>query len=723
MRVARNKFGVWLERLTTAAVVLVVGASTYRAFWSPFSYWTFRGPLFPPTIRTFSELQWRADVSARESDPTRREDSIVGEGKSVGGAYRLIDARMPVNARVFVSDLLGPENFRQIGFQRFLTYYLFPREVAISLGEPPALYVDRVTGRRPDSGEELQRAAYDFVVVVQADQCVVVPLGSSPMEEGTRPEPIPAGDGLIAFLLPLVVALTGSRMVRWLFRDLQGILSTGERLATGLAVGAFFLTQSALGLRLAGLRWERALAAVLMVWAAGEVVLLVHRGRVSRPRFKAWYLWWLLLIPAGLILWCQFRLAGLAGILELDAVENWAFKAKILHHFAGKEMWTWFHNPTLAYAHLDYPLLVPLLHALTYDALGRVNDFVIKFWNQWMLLLLAWAVLGAGHFPAKRPWLAGSAAGAIVLLPMTREYALTEGATIPMLFYTVLSSMQLAMGMVEKEAGRLRLGLLLLMATAMVRSEALSLLGLWVILLLLDWDSRAGLWPLRRMGWAGLLGLAAWLPYGVYRLHGPVPHPASRCVHLLMANANVVFHLLPMTWLAMLSGRFLHNDFAFWSAPDNRHAVWQGHWMGWPSLVDQWTQGVGWVCVLLLVVTWSRGGRLRWTVFQLFFVFLAFVTVVSLYWSTVQSNPTDYAAALGSNDRITGGRYLYPVLMAWFVAGTILLLQVTPASLLSPTGGQMRGVAEGTDIKPSTPMLRSRSGQRPHCHDLCRPTD
>jgi hypothetical protein len=79
----------------------------------------------------------------------------------------------------------------------------------------------------------------------------------------------------------------------------------------------------------------------------------------------------MLLVPSGLILWYQFRLAGLLGLQEIDAVAMWAFKTKLLHYSAGKEMWTWFRNPALTYAHLDYPLLVPLLHALTYGALGQ----------------------------------------------------------------------------------------------------------------------------------------------------------------------------------------------------------------------------------------------------------------------------------------------------------------------------------------------------------------
>jgi hypothetical protein len=579
--------------------------------------------------------------------------------------------------------MLGPENFNRLGFYDNLTYYLYPREVAISLGQPPTFKMDGVTGHEPASLEELKQAGYDFAAQVLSDGRMpsdgtmqVLPLGSLPWQPPeTRLRPIPESDGLVALLLPLAAAITGRRVVRWLFKDLDGILSTGERLASGLAVGAFFLTQLTLGLRLAGVRWERALTLVLMIWAVGEGLLLIRRGRFQRPQFKTRYLWWLLVIPAGVILWCQFRLAGLLGLQDGDAVTDWAFKPKILYSCAGKEIWMWFHNPALACAHLDYPLLVPLLHALTYGALGHVNEFVTKFWNQWMLLMLAWAVLGAGRFPERRPWLGAAMALAIVLLPMTRDFALKEGATIPMVFYTVLSSVQLGIGMVEKQAGRLRLGLLLLLATMMVKFEGVILLGLWGVLLLLDRESCPVLWPPRRVGLAGCLGLAAWLPYVVFRLHGPVPSVESGWVRQLLTHTSTVLGILPMTWVAMLSGRFVYFDFAVWSSPDNQHAVWQGHWAGWPSLVDAATQGLGWVCVLLLMVAWYLGGRLRWTVFRLFLVFLVYATMISLVFSAVHSSPMNYTMALSGSGVFRGGRYLYPVLMAWFVAGVILLLR------------------------------------------------
>jgi len=128
----------------------------------------------------------------------------------------------------------------------------------------------------------------------------------------------------------------------------------------------------------------------------------------------------------------------------------------------------------------------------------------------------------------------------------------------------------------------------------------------------------------------------------------------------------------------MLSRRFLNSEFDAWGSLDNQHAVWQGHWTGWVSLVDQATQGLGWVCLLLLVVAWYRGERLRWMMVRLCLIFLTFATMVSLVWSTVHSSPLDYTLALSGRMDKLGGRYLYPVLIAWFVAGVVLLLRTWP---------------------------------------------
>jgi hypothetical protein len=610
-----------------------------------------------------------------ESDPLKRDSMCI----PLSAFGRSIDAQVPTNARVYLAGMLGPEKSGNLGYFYFLTYYLVPREVAISLGQPPTYQLGGVAvGHDPTNYEELAQVGYDLVLQPTPDgrweSRALKPM--PPMQP--KVEPIAASDGLVAFLLPLAVALAGTRLVRLLFKELENVLSLGELLACGLAVGIFFLTQATLGLRMASMRMEYFFTWAIMLWAAVELVLLFRQKRTQLTHFHPRQLWWLLMIPAGLILWCLFRLAGTEGLLEFDAVAFWALKGKIFYSCAGPELWHWFNNPTLAYAHLDYPLTAPLLHTLTYGALGHVNEFVTKFWNVWMLLLLGAAALGAGRFPQRKPWLIAAVAIIVVLAPMSVEFARTEGGTIPMFFFTVISSLQLALGMAEKSPGRIRLGLLLLMATAMVKFEGIVLLGFWGILLLLDRDSRAAFWPLNRIGLAGLLAVAGWVPYLIFRLHHPVPHPESGWLGELLKNFATILTIAPMTCLAFLSRRFFNSDFANWTSTDNAQAAWSGKWIGLESLIDPATLGLGWLCLLVLVLAWFQGGKIRWTVLRLALVFVGFALFIGLVWSTTHSNPVNYTGSLAGSERITGGRYLYPVMMSWFVAGFVMLVRTEP---------------------------------------------
>jgi hypothetical protein len=685
-------FARGLEWLAAVVVALMALATAYQIFFADPQH-TGQG--------TFSQFQERATMLGNETDPIKRDSMCI----PLSAFGRSIDAQIPTNARVFLGGMLGKENAGNLGYFYFLSYYLFPREVAISLGQPPIYNLAGVAnGRNPASLDELTRAGYDLVLQLGPDgHWESRELKPLPPPQN-KPMPIPGSDAVIAFFLPLAVAIAGTRVVRWLFKDLENILSLGELLAGGLAVGAFFLTQSILGLRMAGARLEQFLGIAVLIWAVVEIILLFRQKHIKIPQLHARQLWLLLLIPAALVLGCLFRLAGTEGLLEFDAVAFWAFKAKIFYLCAGSELWTWFKNPALAYAHLDYPLLATLLHTFTYGVLGHVDEFVTKFWDQWMLLFLGWAILGAGKFPNQKPWLVGCAASAMVLLPLTFEFARTEGGTIPMFFFTVLGSLQLALGLAEKNSARLRLGLLVLMGAAMVKFEGIVLLGFWGILLLLDKDGRAIFWPLRRIGLAGVLGVAAWLPYIIFRLHNPVPHPESAWLGELIKNIGAVSSIAPMTCVAFLTRRFLNNDFAVWSSPDNQHAVWQGKWVGLESFVDQATLGLGWACVILFLLAWVRGGKLRWTVARVALVFVVFAIFISVVWSSARSNPLNYTNSLDGSERVTGGRYLYPALMSWFVAGVVLWVRAAPVQPVIPSPEK-----EKTRVaKPLKPKRRAR---------------
>lgn len=673
-----NRIIRWLEWYAAAAVALVALAAIYETFFSDPQ----KTGQAQYSVLSYSQSQERATMLGNITDPIQR-DSVCIPLSALG---RSIDAQVPTNARIFMAGMLGPENGGKMGYYYFLNYYLFPRKVDISLEEPPVYTLTGATGRNPASLDELTQAGYDLVLQMAPDgrmESRVLKPFSPPQD---KPPAIPSGDGLIAFLLPLAVALAGTRVVRLLFAELENVLSFGELLACGLALGAFFLTQGILALRMAGMQLEHIFGIAVMIWAVVEIVLLFRqqRARISKFKFDVRWLWWLAMIPAGLMLWSLFRLAGTEGLLEFDSVAIWAFKAKIFYLCSGSDLWTWFRNPAFAYMHMDYPLLVPLLHTLTYGLLGHVNEFVTKFWNQWMLLLLGWAILGAGKFPQKKPWLAASVATAVILLPMTLEYTRTEGATIPLLFFIVLGSLQIAAGMAENQLGRIRLGLLLLMAAGMVKFEGIVLLGFWGILLLLDRDSRAVFWPLRRIGLAGMLGVIGWMPYVVFRMHHPTPNTESGWLGELIKNAGVVLGMLPMMSLAFIARRFLNEDFASWGSPDNQHAVLQGKWVGFESFFDQATLGVGWACLLLLVFAWLHGGKLRWTVLQLALVFAIFSVFIATVESADLSNPLQYDSALKCSNRISGGRYLYPALMSWFAAGFVLLARAAPSKPVLP---------------------------------------
>jgi len=232
---------------------------------------------------------------------------------------------------------------------------------------------------------------------------------------------------------------------------------------------------------------------------------------------------------------------------------------------------------------------------------------------------------------------------------------------------------------VDKQPGRIRLGLLLLMATAMVKFEGVILFGLWCGLLLLDKDSRIVFWPLRRIGLVGAVGVVGWLPYFALRLIGTAPNTESNWPGQLIHNTGTILSIFPMNLLAFIARRFLNSDFAAWGAPDNQHAVWQGKWVGWESFVDQATLGMGWACLLLLIFASLYGGKIRWAVMRSFIVFVGFAIFLCIVWSSARSNPLVYNSSLADgSDTITGGRYLYPVFMSWFVASFVLLVRAKP---------------------------------------------
>ena len=303
---------------------------------------------------------------------------------------------------------------------------------------------------------------------------------------------IPLSDPVIAFLLPLLTALAGMWLFRFLFPALGGQMPLLEQLACGLGLGMMAVAAAHPGHQ-----------TVRFPWVPPGVPRACggrHCGNLARPQESIGPGWRTacrktgsvvpsliaILVAGSLVFLVLFRLAGLQGLVDYDAVIGWLLKAKIIHLYAGNEMVQWFSNPRLAHAHLDYPTLVPSLHAATYDSTrscGRICHQVLARLD---------AVLSCGRpgviEPEPERWFYAPYFGllGLLLLPATQKYVQMEGGTMPMIFFTVMGFVQCAFWLVGKDPARLGLGLTLLFGAAMTKFEGfifLALVGGWLLLL------------------------------------------------------------------------------------------------------------------------------------------------------------------------------------------------------------------------------------------------
>ena len=393
-------------------------------------------------------------------------------------------------------------------------------------------------------------------------------------------------------------------------------------------------------------------------------------------------------MPGLLVFLILFRLAGLQGLVELDAPMAWSLKAKIMHLYTGSEMVQWFSNPRLADAHLDYPPLVPSLHAATYDSLGHVDEFVTKFWPIWMLLFLLATLAslnrgGKGRFYAPYFGLLG-----VLLLPATQKYAQMEGGILPMVFFTVMGFVQCALWLAGKDPARLGLGLMLLFGAAMSKFEGfifLALVGSWLLWLP---SARPPLKLLPRFWRAVAFCLLAALPFVCLRRQIPTLNYESNWAGYVLHHPTILLSTLS-NWLRLfkveLVRLFVNPAFANWNG-EGGQLHWIGKWGGLSSLYNPSTLGLAWLCLLLTVALWfalpSRRQIAVWilamflgAVAALSGVFASFANIFSLD-DTVIYYTADFA----------GARYLLPMLLAWFATMMTMFFADLPsaASMLAP---------------------------------------
>jgi len=645
------------------------------------------------------------------SDIVKRDELTI----PAAGLCRYVDLVLPKDARVYMPDMTGSTNYNKVYYYYYVAYYLFPREVGVSLDQPARLEKWGFVGRAAGSDHEILTNGYDAIVDFPPDGTLTLrmlrPQREFPIKEPVTPDWFSSSsDTVIAFLLPLLTALAGMWLFRHLFPTLNGQMRPLEQLAYGLGLGMMAVAAITLGVKLCGFHGRglifimTAVGGIAEIWYNRKIWLTGVTGGFRRMAFHPVQA---ATVLAGLgVFLILFRLAGLEGLIDDDAL-RWAPKAKIIHLYTGGGIVQWFSNPRLAHAHLDYPTLVPSLHAATFDSIGHVNEFVTKFWPVWMLLFLLAGLASlnrGGNRWFQKPHLALLG---LLLLPATQKFAQTEGGTLPMIFFTVMGFIQCAGWLVGKDLARLGLGLTLLFGAAMTKFEGfifLALVGSWMLLLP---SARPALKLSPRVWRVLVFCFLAALPFICLRVQIPSLHYESGWAGYAWHNPGTTLSNWPSVFLIMIARLFVNPAFAHWSG-DGGRLHWSGRWDGISSLYDHATLCLAWLCLLMTVALWlaipARRQVIVWILamftgatFVLSGVFASFATIKGL------SEAVDFTSEL------TGGRYLLPMLVAWFTTMmTIFFPNLTPSKSISSTSADVHytptsvGSSSGLEDDPQT---------------------
>jgi hypothetical protein len=293
-----------------------------------------------------------------------------------------------------------------------------------------------------------------------------------------------------------------------------------------------------------------------------------------------------------------------------------------------------------------------------------VDEFVTKFWPTWMLLFLIAALAPLNR--AGKIWFHAPAFAllGLLLLPAIQKYVQMEGGTLPMVFFTVLGFVQCALWLVGKDRARLGLGLTLLFGAAMAKFEGfifLALVGGWMLLLP---SARPSLKPSPRFWWGLMFWFLTALPFIGLRVQIPSLHYESGWAGYALHHPGITLANWPGIFLILLARLFVSSDFASWSGEDGR-LHWIGRWDGFSSLYNHTTLGLAWLCLLMAVVFWfavpARRQVIVWTLAMLVGALAAFSGVFASFVSI-----TNLVQVVGYTRDDVAGRYLLPVLLAWF---------------------------------------------------------
>ena len=116
--------------------------------------------------------------------------------------------------------------------------------------------------------------------------------------------------------------------------------------------------------------------------------------------------------------------------------------------------------------------------------------------------------------------------------------------------------------------------------------------------------------------------------------------------------------------MILLARLFVSPDFANWSG-EGGQLHWIGRWDGFSSLYNHSTLGLAWLCLLLTVALWFAVPARRQVIVWILAMFVGATAALSGVFASFVSIK-GLTEVIGYTSDLDGGRYLLPVLLAWF---------------------------------------------------------
>jgi tetratricopeptide (TPR) repeat protein len=129
--------------------------------------------------------------------------------------------------------------------------------------------------------------------------------------------------------------------------------------------------------------------------------------------------------------------------------------------------------------------------------------------------------------------------------------------------------------------------------------------------------------------------------------------------------------------MVLFARLFVSSNLANWTG-ENGQLHWIGRWDGFSSLYNHLTLGLAWFCLLMTLALWFAVPARRPIILWMLAMLVGALAAFSLVFAAL-SNITDLVSIIGYTGDNTAGRYLFPMLLAWF-ATIITMLFARPPS-------------------------------------------